>query len=67
MAGQPNGLEKHYIPEEPGILHWTKQLTLGVARSQTLRFYAPTETGDYPYICTFPGHWRVMRGIMKVE
>jgi azurin len=39
---------------------------LGIARSHTLRFFAPDEPGDYPYICTFPGHWRVMKGVMKV-
>jgi uncharacterized protein len=27
---------------------------------------APKQAGDYPYICTFPGHWRVMQGMMKV-
>lgn len=66
MAGQPDGLEKHYVPDDPGVLHWTPQLTLGVARSHTLRFFAPEEPGEYPYLCTFPGHWRVMRGVMKV-
>ncbi len=32
----------------------------------TLRFTAPTEPGEYPFICTFPGHWRIMQGVMKV-
>ncbi|WP_420845224.1 plastocyanin/azurin family copper-binding protein [Maribacter litopenaei] len=32
----------------------------------TLRFKAPSEPGEYPYICTFPGHWRIMQGVMKV-
>ncbi|MFM2141993.1 MAG: hypothetical protein RLZZ476_537, partial [Verrucomicrobiota bacterium] len=21
----------------------------------------------YPYVCTFPGHWVIMRGVMKVR
>ncbi|MCB1209408.1 MAG: hypothetical protein KDK97_08785 [Verrucomicrobiales bacterium] len=25
------------------------------------------EKGDYPYLCTFPGHWMVMNGVLKVE
>lgn len=67
MAGDPKGLEKHYVPDDPGVLHWTPQLTIGGARTHVLRFYAPDEPGDYPYLCTFPGHWRAMRGVMRVE
>ena len=66
MAGQPDGLDKNYVPDDPNVLYWTPQITLGIARSFTLRFFAPDEPGDYPYICTFPGHWRVMRGVMRV-
>jgi azurin len=33
----------------------------------TIHFDAPKEKGDYPYLCTFPGHWMVMNGVMKVE
>ena len=36
----------------------------GAAR--TLRFHAPKEPGKYPYICSFPGHYLVMRGVMIV-
>ncbi|MCB1086604.1 MAG: hypothetical protein KDM63_06135, partial [Verrucomicrobiae bacterium] len=66
MAGRPDGLEKSYVPDDPGVLQWTPQLTIGGARSHVLRFYAPEKAGDFPYICTFPGHWRAMRGVMKV-
>lgn len=68
MAGDPDGLKKNYIPDDPRVLHATPQITLGpgLARSHTLYFYAPEEPGEYPYICTFPGHWRAMKGVMKV-
>ena len=66
MAGQPDGLDKNYVPEDPDVLHWTPQITLGIARSYTLNFFAPEKPGEYPYICAFPGHWRIMRGVMKV-
>ena len=23
--------------------------------------------GAYPYICTFPGHWRIMQGVLTVK
>ena len=35
--------------------------------SDTLRFHAPKQPGKYPYICSFPGHYLVMRGVMVVE
>ena len=31
-----------------------------------LRFKAPSKPGIYPYVCTFPGHWVIMNGIMVV-
>jgi len=30
-------------------------------------FKAPSVPGNYPFLCTFPGHWRIMNGVMKVE
>jgi uncharacterized protein len=34
--------------------------------SYSIIFKAPEKTGNYPYVCTFPGHWRLMNGVMKV-
>ncbi len=65
MAKTPDGLAKGFIPDSPKILHKTKMLNQG--DSETLRFNAPTAKGSYPYICTFPGHWLVMKGEMVVE
>ena len=31
-----------------------------------LRFNAPGEPGDYPFLCTYPGHSQRMRGTLKV-
>ena len=33
---------------------------------EVIEFTAPTEPGIYPYICTFPGHALLMRGMMHV-
>ena len=60
----PKGLEKGYIPETPDVLQHTKLLQPNT--SETITFFAPT-AGDYPYICTFPGHGIMMNGVMKVE
>lgn len=65
MAKDPAGLSKGFIPSSDKILHHTKLLDHGT--SETLRFAAPTEPGVYPYLCTFPGHWILMKGEMIVK
>ena len=60
----PKALEKGYLPESPDILFHTKLLQPNT--SETLEFVAPA-AGEYPYICTFPGHGILMNGVMKVE
>ena len=34
--------------------------------AQQLSFTAPKEPGIYPYVCTYPGHWRRMYGALYV-
>jgi glucose/arabinose dehydrogenase/azurin len=64
MAAQPDAFQKHFIPDTPDVLHATKLINHNeIAR---LRFTAPTTKGKYPYVCTFPGHWRTMNGVMDV-
>jgi|GEM_PF-1119637 len=58
------GMADGYIPASDDILHHTK--LLNTKQSETLEFTAPAEAGDYPYICTFPGHWMMMQGTMHV-
>lgn len=65
MAKDPKGIERDFIPESDKILHHTKLIFPG--NGEILRFTAPTEPGTYPYLCTFPGHWVVMKGEMVVE
>jgi azurin len=33
----------------------------------SIYFDAPAKPGRYPFLCTFPGHWMVMNGVMVVE
>jgi azurin len=35
-------------------------------QSMTFQFRAPVQPGQYPYVCTFPGHWRMMNGTLNV-
>ena len=40
---------------------------LGPDETDTIIFDAPKEAGDYEYVCTFPGHFALMRGKMSVK
>jgi len=40
---------------------------LQAGEKQVIDFTAPQVPGDYPYLCTYPGHWAVMKGVMKVR
>ena len=64
MAASPTAYEKQFIPDTPSILYATNLLQAG--ESEKLGFVAPEVAGDYPFVCTFPGHWRTMNGLMKV-
>lgn len=65
MLRDPKASEKFYIPEIPEVLFATKMI--GPQELYILTFTAPTQPGNYPFACTFPGHWRMMNGIMVVE
>ena len=66
MLTDPKAPEKGYIPEasKDDILVHTKLVQPG--QTDSVEFTAPAEPGDYPYLCTFPGHWLLMRGTLHV-
>ncbi len=55
-----------YIPaaRQSDIIAYTPMSAPGATVEVT--FTAPGTPGDYPYICTFPGHYMTMQGIMRV-
>ncbi|MCF6284253.1 MAG: c-type cytochrome, partial [Candidatus Hydrogenedentes bacterium] len=59
-----DGPKKQWMPESDKIIAATKLLS--VDDSETIEFTAPMTLGDYDYICTYPGHWQLMRGMMYV-
>ena len=66
FAVAANQAPPEYIPEarKGDILAHTK--LLGPDESDTIEFTAPAK-GSYDYLCTFPGHFAVMKGKMVVE
>lgn len=57
-----------YIPQDAeskaAVVAHTK--LLGGGESDTITFTAG-EPGAYPYICTFPGHFAIMQGVLTVK
>ena len=69
MARDPKNANSDFIPRSKRnlILHASKMIgPTRKARVEVLRFMAPKEPGVYPFVCTFPGHWVVMNGILVV-
>lgn len=64
QAQQPGFAEQHYVPRSNKVL--AKSALLQPRESQRLSFTAPSKPGVYPYVCTYPGHWRRMYGAMYV-
>lgn len=59
-----NGTNAGYIPSTDAVLFHT--CLIQPETSQTIYFTAP-KAGDYPFICSFPGHSFVMKGVMRVK
>lgn len=60
-----SGSQQAYVPASKDVLFNTCLLEPGT--SQTIYFIAPKTPGNYPYVCTFPGHYAVMKGVLKVK
>jgi putative heme-binding domain-containing protein len=65
IIADPDAALRHYVPKTPDVLVYTDIVSPG--DQLIINFTAPKEPGRYPYLCTFPGHWMVMNGVMVVE
>jgi len=55
-----------YLPDDrSAVLAHTK--VIGGGESDTITFTVPSTPGDYPFLCTFPGHYAMMKGVLKVK
>ena len=55
----------HYVPKSDKVLASTQVVLPG--QKEIVRFRAPIKEGQYPYVCTFPGHGFLMHGILFVS
>lgn len=63
MMTDPTAMAKNFTPDSPDILYKMKLVQPGT--TETIEFVAPA-AGEYPFLCTFPGHWFIMRGVLTV-
>jgi putative heme-binding domain-containing protein len=63
-ATEPGAPGRQYVPVSDKVLLASRLLP--PRDSQKLPFTAPTQPGVYPYVCTYPGHWRRMYGALYV-
>ena len=64
LAQDPNGAKMQYVPKMAEVIQATPLINPGGKYTLTLK--VPATPGDYPYVCTFPGHWRIMNGVLRV-
>ena len=65
LISDPQAAAQHYIPSSSDILAHTN--VVEPYAEHTIYFRVPSEPGRYPYLCTFPGHWMVMNGVLVAE
>ncbi|MDP6849540.1 MAG: GDSL-type esterase/lipase family protein, partial [Planctomycetota bacterium] len=59
------GFNQGFVPTSEKIIASSK--LLNHMESQIIEFIAPQKVGKYDYVCTFPGHWKLMQGKMIVR
>ena len=65
MMAKQGAAARNYVPENAKVIAQTPMVLPGM--KYDLIFQVPTEKGNYPFLCTFPGHWRLMKGELIVQ
>jgi putative heme-binding domain-containing protein len=63
-AQSPEFAARQFVPQSQQVLLGSNLLQ--PRATQRLSFVAPQQPGVYPYVCTYPGHWRRMYGALYV-
>ena len=56
---------KPVVPPSSDVIWASKLIDHG--KEQVIEFTALSKPGEYPYVCTFPGHAMMMRGVLTVK
>jgi azurin len=65
LLADPAAGSKQYVPDSPDVICFTDVVPAG--QSFSIYFQAPKTPGRYPFLCTFPGHWMVMNGVLTIR
>ena len=65
LADHPTAVKLGYVPDIPEVIAATGLVFPG--ETEALEFISPDQPGQYDFVCTFPGHWRIMKGVMRVK
>ena len=65
IAMGAEGFKTGFVPPSSDVIWASKLIDHG--KEQVIEFTAPTKPGEYPYVCTFPGHAMLMRGVLTVK
>ncbi|WP_198440120.1 PVC-type heme-binding CxxCH protein [Pareuzebyella sediminis] len=60
FVATPEAEKMDYVPKSRYVLKATTMLDPN--ESESIILTLPDEPGTYPFVCTFPGHWRFMQG-----
>lgn len=60
----PDAEKMGYVPKSRYVLGTTDMLNPNETGSVIVKL--PDTPGRYPFVCTFPGHWRMMQGVIIV-
>jgi putative membrane-bound dehydrogenase-like protein len=63
-VSDPSATGRDFVPPRLDALARTAMVS--PRQAATLVFSAPLESGDYPFVCTVPGHWVTMWGVLRV-
>lgn len=66
-AAAATARENDYIPADMTDKIIAHTQMIGGGQSTSVEFTAPTEPGTYEFLCSFPGHFQMMRGKFIVE
>jgi uncharacterized cupredoxin-like copper-binding protein len=65
FIASPEAVVRHYVPVSDDVLAYTDVVPPGKEFAIFLR--APESPGKYPFLCSFPGHWMAMNGVLSVS
>lgn len=65
FIASPEAVVRHYVPFSDDVLAYTDVVPPGKEFAIFLR--APESPGKYPFLCSFPGHWMAMNGVLSVS